>query len=108
MKWFAGFIDNYPWTYHDNNHGRVERANVHMWRADDLCQRYPYAPSDKDQARHFGLEMKNMIEKYEVPQTCLKKEKKDGFMVWRIDHRACKSWLEEREFLLPDRETLET
>lgn len=108
MKWFVGFIDNYPWTYHDITHGRVERANVHRWKADDLSRTYPHTPSDKDPARHFGVVMKDMVEKYDVPQTCLRKEKKDGVIVWTIDHQACKSWLEEREFLLPDRETLET
>lgn len=109
MKWFVDFIDNYHWEYYDDDLRKCERANVHKWLAEDLSRMYPKAPNDKDQARHFGLEMKNMIEKYEVPEACLKKGKKDGVIVWTIDHQACKSWLEEeKEFLLPDRETLET
>jgi hypothetical protein len=41
-----------------------------------------------------------MIEKYEIPSECVKKEKSNGVMSWTIDHQQSKKWLEDKEFLL--------
>jgi hypothetical protein len=41
-----------------------------------------------------------MLEKYEVPSDCVKKEKSNGVMWWTIDHQKSKKWLEDKEFLM--------
>ena len=99
LKWFAEFIDNYPFEFHDQNHGMRRRENIHKWKADDLCHKYP-TQRDKDQRLVFGGDMREMIEDYEVPEYCLKKDKGNGVMWWTIDHQKSKKWLEVKGFLL--------
>ena len=41
-----------------------------------------------------------MIEDYEVPEYCVKKDKGNGVMWWTIDHQKSKKWLEVKGFLL--------
>ena len=99
LKWFADFIDNYPFEFYDYNHGQCLRANIHKWRGDEISNLYP-APKDKDKRLVFGKDMGRMIEKYEIPSECVKKEKSNGVMSWTIDHQQSKKWLEDKEFLL--------
>lgn len=99
LKWYAEFIDNYPFEYNDFNHGRCLRGNIHRWRGDELCNKYP-TRKDKDPNLVFGGDMRRMIEKYEVPDDCLKKDKDNGVTWWTIDHQKSKKWLEDKEFLL--------
>ena len=101
LKWFVDFIDNYPFEYNDMNHGWVSRGNIHKWRGDELCYKYP-APKDKDPKLTFGKDMTRMLEKYEVPSDCVKKEKFNGVMWWTIDHQKSKKWLEDKEFLMKE------
>ena len=70
LKWYAEFIDKYP------------------------------TRKDKDPNLVFGGDMRRMIEKYEVPDDCLKKDKDNGVTWWTIDHQKSKKWLEDKEFLL--------
>jgi hypothetical protein len=93
------FIDNYPFEYSDMNHGWVSRGNIHKWRGDELCYKYP-VPKDKDPKLTFGKDMTRMLEKYEVPSDCVKKEKSNGVMWWTIDHQKSKKWPEDKEFLM--------
>ena len=37
LKWFAEFIDNYPFEFHDQNHGMRRRENIHKWKADETA-----------------------------------------------------------------------
>ena len=83
------------------NHGWVMRGNIHKWRGDELCYKYP-APKDKDPKLTFGKDMTRMLEKYEVPSDCVKKEKFNGVMWWTIDHQKSKKWLEDKEFLMKE------
>ena len=99
LKWYAEFIDNYPFEFNDFNHGRCLRGNIHRWRGDELCNKYP-TRKDKDPNLVFGGDMRRMIEKYEVPDDCLKKDKDNGVTWWTIDHQKSKKWLEDKEFLL--------
>ena len=55
---------------------------------------------DKDPKLTFGKDMARMLEKYEVPSDCVKKEKFNGVMWWTIDHQKSKKWLEDKEFLI--------
>ena len=81
LKWFVDFIDNYPFEYNDMNHGWVMRGNIHKWRGDELCYKYP-VPKDKDPKLTFGKDMARMLEKYEVPSDCVKKEKSNGCLLY--------------------------
>ena len=99
LKWFVEFIDNYPFESEILTGGLVTRPNVYEWKCDELIKHYP-GQNDKDTRLVMGRDIAEMIADYEVPEECLKKRKKNGYIFYRIDQAQCEEWLKKKDFLL--------